>query len=112
MDVNKANTSVYWCGRELKNAPQAEKPFWFAKYSKLVIRDVKSGDMEMHHAGDRIMSAASQVDAPDDALLDELSAIAGEIELAMPGREGKYASQWERLLELVDEYAKKIHDHS
>ena len=94
----------------LLDAPKVDKPQLFLDYCRAVIKDKNNGELSLEDAGYQI-AGTMFIHELDEPLFDEITTLAGQLEL--PGHilglnptEG-----WAHLVELIKEYGEHLKNH-
>ena len=100
-------------------APPKEKPGLLLQFCRAAIKAREHGEMELWEVGTKTLTLAGQIDQPSvtlgklnahDAIVEELYAVAGRLDLADQG--GTTAEDderaWNQYKKLVDEYENSL----
>lgn len=93
--------------RQLIAAPKQDKPKLFLNYCRKVIKAKRRGDIPLDDAGYQIAETMFIYEL-DEPLFDELTGLAGELELPKHILKKDPEDEWKRLIELVDEYEMRL----
>lgn len=93
--------------RRLIDAPKDEKPRLFLDYSRKVIKAKNRGEIEIWDAGYQIAETMF-IQELDEPLFEEITAVAGRLELPRGVLMVDPDEQWKHLVKLVYEYAERL----
>jgi len=93
------------------NAPTNKKPRLFAEYC-LTIVDTKNNHKLLLRDAAYSIAGAMMIKELDEPLFEELTGLAGELELPAEHIDGDPEEGWARLVQLIQEYASKHADQA
>lgn len=88
---------------KLRDAAKADKPRLFVEYCRKAIAAKEAGKMPLRDAAYSIAGAMFMKEL-DEPLFEELTGLAGELELPAEFVDGDPEQKWHKLVSLVDEY--------
>ncbi|SRR5258708_4814133 len=90
---------------KLRDAAEAEKPRLFVEYCHKAITAKEAGKMPLRDAAYSIANVMFMKEL-DEPLFEDLTSLAGELELPAEFVNGDPETGWQKLVSLVDEYEK------
>lgn len=89
-------------------APNEAKPRMFAAYCQKIVTSKNKGEVSLRDAAYAI-AGAMMIRELDSPLFEELTELAGELELPEEHVDGNPEDRWVELVALVDEYTKALY---
>lgn len=91
--------------KHLRDADKVDKPRLFAEYCRKAIGAKEAGKMPIRDAAYAI-ARTMFIKELEEPLFDDLTGLAGELELPVEFVRGGVAQKWQELISLVDQYEK------
>ncbi len=89
------------------DAPKADKPRLFFEYCRKVIKDKNRGEITLEDAGYQI-AGAMFIHELDEPLFEEITLLAGRLELPSHVLGTDPTTEWKQLVALVEEYGAMV----
>lgn len=93
--------------RVLLDAPEEIKPRLFFEYCKKIISEKNSGEITLEDAG-YLIAEPMFIRELDEPLFEEITLLAGRLELPAHISKSDPAVDWKKLVSLVKEYGLKV----